>query len=458
VLVAIPEGARVASTAGFTAMCKALGGEQPPVEGTMPVLCGEVPRSTADALLQDAEDAEVRVVVLVGPGESEEIEIRSTSHHRGNVVLAKLDGLPLPNKPEAVAQVAPVLKAVVGLSTTSETTLEPLPWKEVGARWGVLSEWLRLQQGHLAHEDLLRRKALVDALDHMLAGARGQDDEKVFGFYRDLAMLVLGSSACTGSEPALSEISRAGHAPAIRVAALLGRAACRADDDAGSQLDEAKALLEEALTLSEDQPCVRVSAIGTISQIDRGNGDDALWDVHAKLLPGVMACDPAMWSQVLAVRGDALVARKRWCDAAEAYAQAFGALRTRVEPLLAWAEYDWRCRPGRETPRQVLLDELRAALASEAFRQPQARMSLAYLRWWLTRDAAAADQLLLAYDAVAEGEIALIDGVASDLEQEICSDARPKACSLRLLTRTKQPGDVVLLRQSLGVREASLPP
>lgn len=454
VLVAVPEGASEASTAGFTAMCKALGGEQPPVEGTMPVLCGEVPRSMADTLMQDAEDAEVRVVVLVDPGESEEIEIRSTSHHRGNIVLAKLDGLPLPNKPEAVAQVAPVLKAVVGLSTTSEATLEALPWKEVGARWGVLSEWLRLQQGQLTHEDLLRRKELARALDE----AHGQDDEEVFGFYRDLAMLVLGSSACTGSEPALSESSRAGHAPAIRIAALLGRAACLADDNAGSRPGEAKALLEEAFTLSQGHRCVRVSAIGTISWIDRWNGDDVLWDAHAKQLPDVATCDPATWSQVLAVRGDTLVARKRWCDAAGAYAQAYGVLRTRVEPLLSWAEYDWRCRPSRETPRQVLLDELRAALASEAFRQPQARVSLAYLRWWLTRDVAAADQLLTAYDAVAEGEIALIDGVASDLEREICKQARPEVCSLGILTRTKQPGDAALLRQSLGVREASPPP
>jgi len=453
VLVAIPEGASAASRSGYTAMCEALGGERPPVEGTMPVLCREVPRSTAETLMPLAKGAEIRFVVLVGQGESEELVVRTTSHHRGNMVLAKLDGLPLPKDPQAVAHVAPVLKAIVGLSSTHEATLEALPWREVGARWGVLSEWLRLQQGHLSHEDLLRRKELARALEDMLTEARGRDDEEIIGHYRDLAMLVVGSSACAGSEPTLSELSKSAQANAMKIAALLGRAGCLVGDDAGSRPDEAKVLLEEAFTLGQDQPCVRVSAIGTISWIDRWNGDDAQWDANAKQLPDVAECDPSLWSQVLAVRGDALVARERWCDAAGAYAQAYGVLRTRVEPLLAWAEYDWRCRPGRELPRQELLDELGAALASTAFRQPQARVSLAYLRWWLTRDATATDQLLMTYDAVPEGAVALIDGVASDLEREICKAARTEVCSLSILTRAKRPGDAELLRQSLGVRE-----
>src|SRR5690606_11995565 len=120
---AVPTDASDPTKAGYQAMCKARGGDRPVVEGTLPVLCRSVPKVVTDeALVRLADEAEVRVVVLVGYGVAGELEVQTTEHHRGNALLARLDGLPLPREPEALAMVAPVLKAVAGANTASGAT------------------------------------------------------------------------------------------------------------------------------------------------------------------------------------------------------------------------------------------------------------------------------------------------------------------------------------------------
>lgn len=433
---------------GYEALCKALGGDRPPVEGVLPVSCRSVPFITVGALRALAEQAGVKVVVLVDANRNAEIEVRSTMHRDGHALLARLDGLPLPADPEALAQVAPVLEAVVGMAGASGHEIGALDWRRVGARWGVLAEWLRLQQGHQEHQDFVRREQLMRALERM------PEDEEGIAFYRDLAALVWAASAeCAAAEPTLGALSTGGsHDPGVRVAALLGRAACRLEGGgAAVKADEAEALLDEAFALAGDDPCVRVAALGSISRIDRWKGDDALWEAHAARLPGMESCEPAMWSQGLAVRGDALVDRERWCDAARTYAQAYAAQRTRLDPLLAWAEYDWRCRPEPAAARQELFDELRAALTSASFTRVEQRVSVAYLWWWLTREPADAQRVMDAYATVPDGVPALIAGVGSDLEREICDGRDDATCSWKILVRPKQPGDDALLRRSLGL-------
>jgi hypothetical protein len=409
----------------------------------------------AEALMALAETAHVRVVVIVGDGEPAQIEVRSTSHHRGNLLLARLDGLPVPLGPAEMAQVTPLLKIVVGATGATEVEIPALDWKQVGARWGVLAEWLRAQQGHHAHEDRIRREELARALDRMLAEGRERGGDDGVGFYRDLAVLVRARTAdCGGAEPTLRELSTPKeHEAVIRASALLGRVACLLEgDDAASNVEKAEALLAEALDAGGENPCVRVAAIGSISQIDRWRGGDALWEANAERLPGQESCEPAMWSQGLAVRGDALVDRERWCDAAKAYARAYGALRTRAEPLLNWAEYDWVCKPERGVLREDLLQELGSALASTGFERPEQRVSIAYMRWWLTRDPTDAKRVVDEHAEVEEGEVALIEGVASSLEQEICKGAEGPECSRRILARPKERGDDERLRSSLGLR------
>lgn len=436
----------------YQAFCAALGGDGPRVEGVLPVACRRVPAMDAERLLALADQAEARVVVRV---RGDRVEVRATSHHRGNPLLARLDGLELPAEPSRLAEVVPVLKVVMGASAVSEVELPRLEWTKVGARWGVLAEWVRLQQGHLSHEDVVHREQIERALEGMLAEAREREDGvAVAELYRDLAVHMRALSVgCDAAEPALRDLSKRGeHEAVVRIAALEGLVACLMEgDDAAAKADEAAALLVEAFEASGNDPCVRAAAIGSISRIDRWKGSDALWEAHAAGLP-VSECEPALVSQAFAVRGEALAAGKRWDDAASAYARAYGSLATRVEPLLAWAEYEWLARPALGASRKELLDALRAALAAERFGQVEQQVSLAYMRWWLTREPADAQRVVDAYAAVKVGEVALIEGVASGLEPEICKGAKGDACSRRILVRPKRAGDEAALRRSLGVR------
>jgi Protein kinase domain len=423
------------------ALCEALGGDRPVVR-TPPVSCRRIPAAThEDDLVSLAETERVRVVVLVG---DDEVEVRSTSHHRGNPLVAKLRGLPLPTEPSDARDVALVLKAVVGTAGLPQAEIPALDPLRVGARWAVLAAWLRAERGLATDPDRVGREALRSLLR--------RDEGEGVGFYRDLAELVWASSTgCTAAAPAFAELGAKGeHDEAIRVAALLGLAACLMEgDDAASRADEAQALLGDAFAASADNPCVRVAAIGTMSRIDRWKGTDALWDAHARSLP-VDECEPRSWSQVLAVRGDALVDARRWCDAASAYARAYGMSRASVVPLLAWAEYDWKCNPSRMAAREGLLDELRTTQGAARLGATE-RVSSAYMRWWLTRDPAHAEAVTSEHAAVKQDEVPLLEGVASDLEQEICAGADDATCSWRILTRPKRAGDELALRRSLGL-------
>lgn len=423
------------------ALCEALGGDRPAV-GTLRVRCQQIPAATReDDLLSLAEAERVRVVVLVG---DDEIAVRSTSHQRGNPLVAKLQGLPVPVEPSDARDVALVLEAVVGATGALEREIPALDPQRVGALWAVLAAWLRAQQGHATDSDRVGREALRSWLR--------RDEGEGAGFYRDLAELVWASSiGCAAAVPALTKLGAKGeHDEAIRVAALLDLAACLMEgSDAASRADEARALLDEAFVASADHPCVRVAAIGTISRIDRWKGTDALWDAHARSLPAD-ECEPGSWAHVLAVRGDALVDARRWCDAASTYARAYGTSRASVEPLLAWAEYDWKCNPSRTAAREGLLDELRTTQEASRLGAPE-RLSIAYMRWWLTRDPADAEAVASEHATMTDGEVPLIVGVASDLEPEICAGTDDTTCSRRILARPKRPGDEPALRRSLGL-------
>jgi hypothetical protein len=449
ILVVTPHAAGQGAVHAHETFCEALGGRRR-VEGALPVFCKRIPATNADTLVSLANEAQVKVVVLV---EDETITVRSTSHHGGIPVLARLDGLPLLADASLTEQVAPVLRAVVDAAGSSDVEIPALDRKQVGPRWAVLAELLRFQRGHDAHEDRVRRKDLREALDRMLVQARDRSEGDATGFYRDVAALLEASSPGVDSEAlaTLRELSEAGgHQKAIRIQALLGLAELLSAGGA-SQAEAAEAALTEAFASSADQ-CVRLAAVGTLSWIDRWNEDDALWEANGGRLPSIRSCDPTMWNKVLRVRGDALVARQRWCDAASSYERAYGVLPTTLEPLLAWAEYGWLCASDRGASRQALLDQLRAALDSKYFEQSEQRVSIAYMRWWLIQDPADAQAVVDRYAEVTEGDVALIEGVASDLEAQICRGRDDASCSRRILARPKRPGDEALLRASLGLR------
>jgi len=398
-----------------------------------------------------ADEAGVKVVVLVGDAE---ISVRSTSHHGGNPVLARLDGLPLPTEAALIEQVAPVLRAVVD-ARSSDVVIPSLDWQQVGVRWAALAELLRFQPGHDTHEDRVRRKELRRVLDHMMVEGRERGENHTTDFYRDVAALVDASSSSIDSEATLRELSEGGeHADAIRTNALLGLAEHLMEGkDAESQVDAAEAALTKALASIPDGSCERLAAVGTLSRIDRWRNGDALWKANEGRLPEHDShCPRGMRSHVFWVRGDALVEAGRWCEAASAYEHAYGALTTRIEPLLAWGEYEWLCTPIRDARRESLRDELRDALESKYFERPEQRVSIAYILWWLTRHPADAEAVVKQYAEVKAGDVALIEDVASDLESQICGKGDDDGCSRRILTRPKRPGDEAVLRESLGLR------
>lgn len=460
ILVAVPTNASQPAMTGFEALCTALGGARAPVEGALPVVCRRVPPMGLDALVTLAEDAGVRVVVMVGSGDSVGIVVRSTSHHRGNALLARLDGLELPTAPEAMAAVAPVLRAVVGARAAAgatgaaEAEIPAVEWEHVGARWGVLTHWLRVQQGHNTPADLRQRRALAQVLEDELLEERGRGADEGAAFFRDLAVLVSATSlSCAGSERMLSELSEAReHRSGIRVAALLERVSCLLErNDAKSRVDEAEQMLAEAFLASGGDECVRVAAIGSVSWIDALKKSDAGWAAHRKHLPGMQRCEPGMWSRKYAVRGDSRVVRGDWCGAAEAYGLAYEASVSNLNALVAWPEYASKCSERIDEWRRTLLDELQEALDSGRFTAAGPRVSLAYMRWWLSRDPAHAETVLVEHAKVNDGELGMIEGTASDLETEICEGAEGDSCSLRILARPKRAGDAERLRRSLGL-------
>ena len=460
-LVAVPQTASEPVVTSYEALCTVLGGERAPVQGVLPVVCRQVPPMGVNALMELAEGAGVRVVVMVGDGDAEEIVVRSTTHHRGNALLARLDGLELPKEPEAMGVVAPVLRAVVGAraaagGTGAEDVVIPtFDWKKVGARWGVLAQWLRVQQRHETSDDVAQRKALAQALEEELAEERGRGVDEGAGFYRDLAVLVSATSlSCAGSERMLSELSAGEeHASGIRVAALLERASCLlAGNDARSRVDDAEQALAEAFTASGGDECVAVMAMGSVSWVDTLKGNDTGWEKHRERLPGLHRCELGMWSKGYAVRGDSLVVRGDWCGSAEAYGLAYEALNTNVNALVAWPEYAWKCPESTDESRRKLQDKLGEALDSGRFTRGEQRVSIAYMRWWLSRETADAERVLEEHARVADGESSVIEGTASDLEAEICEGTKGDACSLRILARSKQAGDAERLRSSLGLR------
>lgn len=449
IAVVAPHTVGEAAVRAYEAFCEALGGTRR-VEGTLAVHCIRVPSMDADALVSLADEAQVRIIVLV---EDEQIEVRGTSHDRGNPLLARLDGLPLPAESSLTTQVAPVLKAVVGATGTTATEVPVLDPQEAGPRWAVLAELIRSEQGHNGHEDQVRRQGLKRMLDRMVGEAR-KEDRDAAKFYRDLSELVWGSwETGASAETTLRELSmRKDSEEKLRVAALLGLATSILEgDDPGSRVREAEALLTEAFALSGDNPCVHVAAIGSISRIDRWKGGDALWKATEHRLPDERSCGPATWNRGLTVRGDELVARQRWCDAAASYERAYGVLPTKPEPLLNRAEYDWKCKPDRATSRQELVGQLGKALDSPLFREPEQRVSIAYMRWWLTQDQSDAQRVADLYAEVKLGNEGLIEGVAGDLVQEICRQPDEASCSRTILARPKRPGDEEALRRSLGL-------
>lgn len=197
---------------------------------------------------------------------------------------------------------------------------------------------------------------------------------------------------------------------------------------------------------------MHLAALGTISRIDLWRGNDALWQEHERVISDEGACDdPTMSSEVMSIRGDALAAAKRWCEAAKAHEHAYGALATRPAPLLAWAETSWKCDPDRKSDRTELLKALAHGLESRHFGARE-RASIAYLRWWLTQDPVDAQRLLHRWADVELGMPVLVEGVGSDLEPEICGGTGLSECSLLILASPKHVGDDERLRKALGLR------
>ncbi len=459
ILVAMPHSASKPVTFGYQVLCGSLGGKRVRAEGVLPVYCRTVPSADTRDLVALAEQAEVRIVVLVRDADEGGIVVRSTKHHRGNALLARLDGLELPEEPEAMVVAAAVLRIIVGARAAAggtgaaEAEIPEFDWKDVGARWGVLAQWLWVQQGRKTDNDIRQRRALAQALEDELLEEHRRGVDGGTAFFRDLAVLLSAVSlSCVGSERMLRDLSDVGeHAVGVRVAALLERGSCLLlGDDASSRVEEAERVLAEAFTASGRDPCVSVAAIGSVSWIDALKGSRVGWEAHRERLPGWQRCEPGMWSRGYAVRGDTLVGLGDWCGAAEAYGLAYEALDTNINALVAWPEYAWRCSKNMDESRRELLDELKQALDSGRF-QPAQRVSLAYMRWWLTRDPADAERVINEHATVLDDELAAMEGTASDLEAEICKETKSGACSLQILARPKRAGDGEALRRSLGL-------
>lgn len=157
-----------------------------------------------------------------------------------------------------------------------------------------------------------------------------------------------------------------------------------------------------------------------------------------------------MRSRAYAARGHALAEGKRWCEASAAYQHAFQSQRLSLEPLLDWAEYAASCQQS--TPREEALEQLRLVTKSTVFARPEQRVSIAYLRWWLSQELIDAQRVADLYADVNPGEPALIEGVASTLEPAICKGRTGTRCSYTILTHPKQPDSEARLRRSLGLR------
>ncbi len=439
ILVVAADGADATIVAAYEALCSGLRGDPPTGKG---LLCKRLSAAAvdSDAIVAAADEAGARVVILVG----EQIVVRSTSHDHGSPLVARVDGLPLP-KESNLRQVAIVIRAVVDPIGSDRVEIPVLTLQEWDARWVVLAELLRSRSGQVDEEATVRLEELERALDV----------PTIPPFYRDLAKLLRAqASTCNVGASTLTELSAPGmHELGIRIQALLGLAACLVDGKPlrPDQVEKAEILVEQAIEASEGNPCVRVAALGTLARIDGWRGDDALWKEHLVALPREDRCgDPSMWSKVLSVRGDSLVAARRWCDAEQMHEQAYGALASRAVPLLAWAETSWMCKPDRRADRAGLLEALDRARESKRFKVAE-RVSIAYLRWWLTNDFVDAQHVSALYAEVELGTAALLDGVGSELVQELCDDIQDPNCSLTILTGPKQLGDEDRLRAALGL-------
>ena len=80
------------------------------------------------------------------------------------------------------------------------------------------------------------------------------------------------------------------------------------------------------------------------------------------------------------------------------------------------------------------------------------RVSLAYSRWWLTREPVDAQRVVDQYASIELGKPAVLEGVGSDVEREICKGIEERECSLTILRSPKHAGDEERLRAALGLR------
>lgn len=433
VVLAVADDAPAHVSAVYGGLCSALRGAGKRLS------CERLPAgaSDADAIVAAADSDGARMVVLVG----EELVVRSTSHDHGSPLIAWASGLPLPRE-SAIRDAAVLLRAVVDPVGSKDEAIPVLALKEWDPRWVVLAEWSRARRGQ---EDPDAAARLVDV-------EQALGDQA--GFAHDLAVLLRARHAtCEVAAGELVELTRSGmHEPGVRISALLDLAACAVEGKAVrlDRADRAEALVEQAVEASGGHPCVRVAALGTISRIDLWRGNDALWQQHERVVSPDACDDPAAWSTVMSVRGDALAAAGRWCEAARAHEQAHHEMPTRVVPLLAWAEASWRCEPDRKADRAELLAALERGVASRRFGAAD-RTSLAYLRWWMTGDPVDAQRVLDQHAAIALGEPALHEGVGSELEREICGRKGGSECSLTILGGPKQADDAERLRELLGL-------
>ena len=99
-----------------------------------------------------------------------------------------------------------------------------------------------------------------------------------------------------------------------------------------------------------------------------------------------------------------------------------------------------------EMLRHELLDALQAALAAERFERPEQRVSLAYMRWWLTQEPADAPPVIVRVAGGSGNRVSDNHVVASDVDPGSQDSAFEAQVEALLSTAEARPLPVVTVR------------
>ncbi len=443
VVVAAPRGDSSLDPV-FDAMCRGLGGPHPvPPWPTRCVHLDEGPLDDA-ALLRRARDAGARAVVVVRP---RGVMLHAFPHADVDPLIAHLDGLELPPTTDAASSAAAVLRTLVIPGTHDPSEIPALDPDTAGLAWAIVAEVARGDAGD-PHAARTRRRDLVARCDRV-------DDHAEVCALATLVHLRAPDTACATAEPSLASLASRRELPAgLRSVAMLERAACAVEDTDPTRALAAAAMVREALDLTQDDPCVRLAAVGTVSRLAARGADPAraLRVRTVDDLPPPGRCGRALRGRVLGVRGDVLAEHGRWCEAATVYADAYQAGDDTWTSLVNWAEYLVLCdraesRPPSMDQREALLH----ALTTQPHDDDRRTLSLAYLRWSLTGEPSDAVVVLDRFRAVSPATIGLADHVAEDLAAWRSEAPRSAPRAYDVLTQPKTPTSERALRRALGL-------